>query len=49
MSHGHSHYDVSEVSGILADARILVNEAIDADTMINKTLIELSGGDEYEP
>ena len=46
MSHGHSHYDVLEVSDILADARILVNEAIDVDKIINITLFELSGGDE---
>ena len=46
MSHGHSHYDVIEVSGILADARVLDSEAIDADKMINIILFELSGGDE---
>ena len=28
MSHDHSHYDVIEVSGILADARILVKKRL---------------------
>ena len=46
MSHGQSHYNVVEVSGILADARILANEAIDDDKMINITLFDFTGGDE---